>query len=95
MAKMVLNNDYDMEGDALHIDFGKPEPADDSIIEDDVIVRLSDGKIVGITILSPQKRLAKPIIEIEDLNDFISEMKRLGVSEVYLADRYDHTPGRG
>jgi uncharacterized protein YuzE len=51
--------DYDEEGDVLYIDFGQPQPADDSDITDEgVIVRLSGGKIVGLSILNALKRLS-------------------------------------
>lgn len=50
--------DYDKKGDVLYISFGPPVPADDSdVIDGDVIVRLKDGKIVGLTILNAKKRL--------------------------------------
>ncbi len=63
MAKtLVLDKvhlDYDEDGDVLYIDFGQPQPADDSDVTDEgVIVRLSEGKIVGLTILNATKKLA-------------------------------------
>ena len=49
---------YDAEGDVLYINFGKPQPADDSDITDEgVIIRLREGKIVGLTILNAAKRI--------------------------------------
>lgn len=49
---------YDVEGDVLYINFGEPQPADDSDITDEgVIIRLRDGKIVGLTILNATKRV--------------------------------------
>lgn len=54
--KVKLN--YDPEGDVLYINFGQPHPADDSDITDEgVIVRLYEGKIVGLTILNAAKML--------------------------------------
>ena len=49
---------YDTEGDVLYINFGSPQPADDSDITDEgIIIRLRDGKIVGLTILNATKRV--------------------------------------
>lgn len=42
----------------LYINFGKRQPADDSDITDEgVIVRIREGKIVGLSILNAQKKL--------------------------------------
>jgi uncharacterized protein YuzE len=50
--------DYDSVGDVLYISFGKPQEADDSDITDEgVIIRLKEGKIVGLTILNASKRM--------------------------------------
>ena len=50
--------DYDPEGDVLYISFGKPQEADDSdVTEEGVIIRLKEGKIVGLTILNASKRM--------------------------------------
>ncbi len=52
---------YDPEGDVLYISFGEPQPADDSDITDEgVIVRLREGRIVGLTILNATKRVFTP-----------------------------------
>lgn len=49
---------YDPEGDVLYISFGEPGPADDSDVTDaGVIVRLREGRIVGLTILNATKRV--------------------------------------
>ena len=57
MIEKVRMN-YDPEGDVLYITFGDPEAADDSDITDEgIIVRLRDGRIVGLTILNAKKRL--------------------------------------
>ena len=49
---------YDAEGDVLYISFGKPQPADDSDMTDEgVIVRLREGRIVGLTILNATKKV--------------------------------------
>lgn len=62
MAKADLSErtkvSYDGEGDVLYIHFGEPQPADDSDLTDEgVIVRLRDGRIVGLTILNATKKL--------------------------------------
>ncbi|MBI4430677.1 MAG: DUF2283 domain-containing protein [Candidatus Omnitrophica bacterium] len=49
---------YDPEGDVLYISFGDPQPADDSDITDEgVVVRLREGRIVGLTVLNAKKRV--------------------------------------
>ena len=56
LEKVKLN--YDSEGDVLYINFGEPQPADDSDVTDEgVIVGLREGKIVGLSILNAQKKL--------------------------------------
>ncbi|MGQ9469686.1 MAG: DUF2283 domain-containing protein [Nitrososphaerales archaeon] len=56
IKKTVL--DYDPEGDVLYISFGSPQPADDSDVTDEgIIVRLKEGRIIGLTIPSAKKRL--------------------------------------
>lgn len=54
--------DYDPEGDVLYISFGgKPQPADDSdVTEEGVIVRLKEGKIVGLTIPTLRREFLSP-----------------------------------
>ncbi|HKZ41768.1 MAG TPA: DUF2283 domain-containing protein [Candidatus Hodarchaeales archaeon] len=50
--------DYDKEGDVLYISFGGSQPADDSDVTDEgVIIRLKEGKIIGVTIPNAKKRL--------------------------------------
>ena len=49
---------YDQEGDVLYISFGDPLPADDSDLTDEgIIVRLREGRIVGLTILNATKKI--------------------------------------
>jgi len=43
--------DYDDEADVLYISFHKPQKANDSIMEDNVIYHYRDEKLVGITVL--------------------------------------------
>jgi len=59
-AEVIQNTllDYDSEADVLYISFGNPQPADDSDITDEgVIVRLREGRIIGLTIPNATKRL--------------------------------------
>lgn len=59
IEKIVL--DYDKKGDVLYISFGPPMPADDSdVTEEGVIVRLKEGRIIGLTIPNAKKRLFIP-----------------------------------
>ena len=52
---------YDQEGDVLYISFGQPQEADDSDLTDEgVIVRLREGRIVGLTILNATKKVLTP-----------------------------------
>jgi len=54
--KLHLN--YDREGDVLYISFGHPRTSDDSDVTDEgVVVRLRQGRIVGLTILNASKRI--------------------------------------
>jgi len=54
----AIEVDYDPQGDVLYISFGKPQEADDSdITEEGVIIRLREGKIIGLTILNASKRM--------------------------------------
>lgn len=53
--------DYDQEGDVLYISFDEPKPADDAdVTEQGIIVRLRQGKIVGLTILNARSRVYQP-----------------------------------
>jgi uncharacterized protein YuzE len=53
-----ITTDYDAEGDVLYISFGEPQEADDSdITEEGAIIRLKEGKIIGLTILNASKRM--------------------------------------
>jgi len=49
---------YDAVGDVLYISFGEPQPADDSDITDEgVVIRLRNGKIVGLSILNATRKV--------------------------------------
>ena len=57
--------DYDEEGDVLYISFGEPEPADDADVTDQgIIIRLREGKIVGLSILNARSRVYQPAWEV-------------------------------
>ena len=44
--------DYDKEADVLYVSFEKPQQATDSeLMDDDILVRRRDDKIVGFTVL--------------------------------------------
>ncbi len=43
--------DYDEEADVLYVSFRKPQRANDSIVEDNVIYHYRDKELVGITVL--------------------------------------------
>ena len=49
---------YDKAADVLYISFGPPREADDSeMTQNDIIVRRTGGKIIGLTVLSFSKRI--------------------------------------
>jgi uncharacterized protein YuzE len=59
--RFIANTSYDDEGDVLYISFGEPEPADDADVTDQgVIIRLREGKIVGLSILNARSRVYQP-----------------------------------
>jgi len=43
--------DYDGEADVMYISFEKPQHADDSVMENDMIIHKRKNKIVGLTVL--------------------------------------------
>lgn len=47
--------DYDEEADVLYVSFQKPQNADDSKMEGDVITHYRSKEIVGVTILNASK----------------------------------------
>jgi len=47
--------DYDEEADVLYISFQKPQNADDSVMEENVIYHYQGEKLVGITIIGARK----------------------------------------
>jgi uncharacterized protein YuzE len=43
--------DYDDEADVLYLSFRKPQQANDSLMEEDIIYHYRDKELVGLTIL--------------------------------------------
>lgn len=48
--------DYDDEADVLYISFRKPQQANDSVMEDDIIYHYHDKYLVGLTILHAKEK---------------------------------------
>ncbi|MDO9351879.1 MAG: DUF2283 domain-containing protein [Deltaproteobacteria bacterium] len=48
--------DYDDEADVLYISFRKPQQANDSVMEEDIIYHYRDRELVGVTILHAKGR---------------------------------------
>ena len=49
--------DYDKEADVLYLSFRRPQRAKKTVeMDDDVLIRTDDDKIVGITILNASSR---------------------------------------
>jgi uncharacterized protein YuzE len=48
--------DYDDEADVLYISFRKPQQANDSIMEEDIISHYHNKELVGLTILNARSR---------------------------------------
>ncbi len=49
--------EYDKQSDILYINFGREEPDESIMIDDDVVVGIKDDKIVGITIFNFSRRV--------------------------------------
>ena len=47
--------DYDKEADVLYISFEKPQNADDSLMDRNIIIHKRGDKIVGLTIINASK----------------------------------------
>lgn len=49
--------DYDKEADILHISFNRPQKTTDSkMLENGILMRYRDNKLVGLTVLDASKR---------------------------------------
>jgi uncharacterized protein YuzE len=47
--------DYDQDGDVLYVSFRKPQHADDSEMNENIITHYSGDQIVGITVIGAKK----------------------------------------
>jgi len=59
LLKMPSNRvwiDYDEEADVLYISFRKPQQANDSVMEDDIIYHYQNEELVGLTILHAKNK---------------------------------------
>lgn len=56
LSKPTFWSDYDDESDTLYISFRKPQNANDSIMEEDIIYNYDNKEIVGLTILNASKK---------------------------------------
>lgn len=50
--------DYDDEADVLYISFRKPQQANDSIMEDNLIYHYHNKELVGVTVLHAKEKSA-------------------------------------
>jgi uncharacterized protein YuzE len=48
--------DYDEEADVLYISFKKPQQANDSVMEEDIIYHYHEKDLVGLTLLHAKNR---------------------------------------
>jgi uncharacterized protein YuzE len=48
--------DYDDEADVLYLSFRKPQQANDSLMEEDIVYHYRDKELVGLTILHAKAR---------------------------------------
>ena len=48
--------DYDDEADVLYISFKKPQQANDSVMDEDIIYHYHDKQLVGLTILHAREK---------------------------------------
>ncbi len=55
MKIMIIWIDYDEEVDVLYISFQKPQQANDSIMEDEIVYHYRNDELVGVTILNAKK----------------------------------------
>jgi uncharacterized protein YuzE len=54
--------EYDKQNDILYINFGTEEADESVMIDDDVIVRMREGKLVGIVVNNFSKRAGIDIL---------------------------------
>ena len=49
--------DYDRQNDILYIGFGREDAEESIMVDDDIVVGISEGRVVGITIFNFAKRI--------------------------------------
>ncbi|MEB3816991.1 MAG: DUF2283 domain-containing protein [Desulfurococcales archaeon] len=54
--------EYDRHNDILYINFGREEADESIMVEDDVIVRLKEGKLVGIVVSNFSKKVGLDVV---------------------------------
>lgn len=99
---MALNNKdlmqiiYDDDADVLYISFYKPQKANDSVMEDNIIYHYRDEKLVGITVLRAAE--THGFDRKMEERDFFLENLLADLSPEYLASikeaRQDYREGR-
>ena len=47
--------DYDEDADVLYISFQKPQHANDSVMEDNLVYHYRDKEMVGVTVIGAKK----------------------------------------
>lgn len=52
---VVVYVDYDEGPDVLYISFRKPQHADDSEMEDNIVYHYSDKELVGVTVIGARR----------------------------------------
>jgi len=50
--------DYDEEADVLYVTFERADATDSDLSDDDILLRYSGDKVIGITVLHASTRLA-------------------------------------
>ena len=56
LSKPNFWSDYDEGTDTLYISFRKPQKANDSVMEDDLIYHYDEEEVVGVTVLNASKK---------------------------------------
>ena len=56
LSKPNFWSDYDEDTDTLYISFRKPQKANDSVMEDDLIYHYDNEDVVGVTVLNASKK---------------------------------------
>jgi uncharacterized protein YuzE len=59
--------DYDEEADVLYISFEKPQRADDSVMEDNVVYHFRDREMVGVSVMRASQTFGKAESDAEEV----------------------------